>query len=54
MPGTDADHVPDGAVLVVHFEDHVDFDAGTDVVGEGERALPFAGSIGAAEMLEDG
>ena len=52
--GDGADDVPDGGVLVVHFENQVDLDAGTDVVGEGQRALPFARGVGTAEVLEDG
>ncbi len=51
-----ADDVPDGAEGVVLLELHVDGDlvAASEVVGEGKRALPAMGNVGAVQRFENG
>ncbi len=47
-----ADHVPQRAELIVLLEMHLHLRRpGTDVIGEGQRALPLARRIRSAEML---
>ncbi len=51
-----ADHVPDGAELVVLLEVHVDLDraGAAEMVGERQAALPLMRDVGAVEGFEDG
>ena len=51
--GDRADHVPDGRVLIVHLEIHMNLHAGPHVISEGQSALPFAWRIRSAKVLED-
>ena len=54
-----ADDVPDDAESGILLDAHVDGDggggvSGAEVVGEGKRALPVAGGVGAGEGAKDG